>query len=149
MKRFGRGDHVQIELLDLADFLIAVIFGRACARWRHRRPRNRVRGRLGQFSPSPSRSRSGFFVAPLPTFVSKVGERVADGAGKDHRTVVPRHIGFAVRRGAVRIAVLVIARIPAPRSDVDAAADREMVVEHRDLLVMAASDRMRRCRGGN
>ena len=56
---------------------------------------------------------------------------------------MPRHIGFAVGRGAVRVTVCVVARVPTARTDVDAATYRKVIVEHGDLLMMAASDRMR------
>src|SRR3546814_15195434 len=56
--------------------------------------------------------------------------------------MVPRRIGLAAGGAAARIAVLVPTRIPTLRADVDAPAHREMVVEHRDLLMMAAPDGM-------
>ena len=56
---------------------------------------------------------------------------------------MPGHIGFAVRERPAWVAVAVIARVPARRTDINAAAYREMIVKHRDLLMMAAPQRMR------
>src|SRR3546814_7992151 len=77
----------------------------------------------------------------LPAFVAQVGERFADRPREDHRRIVPRHIGLSARRPASRLAVLVRPCVPARRTDVYPAAHRKMIVEHRDLLMMAASDR--------
>src|SRR3546814_848249 len=137
-----RGDHVEIELLDLADFLAAVIFG--------------ARARDGDVDaleiglqvarPILALARQiaeRLFRRALPAFVAEVGERIAHRSRENHRAVVPRHIGFTVGRRALRVAVLVIARIPAARADIDPATHREMIVEHSNLLVMAAPHGMR------
>src|SRR3546814_5220734 len=52
-------------------------------------------------------------------------------------------MGLSARVPACRLAGLGRLCVPARRPGVDPAAQRKMIVEHRDLLMMAASDGMR------
>ncbi len=78
----------------------------------------------------------------LPALPAQLGQIRRNRPRHQHRRVVPWAIGLAVRARPVRVMVIVAAGVPAMGGNIDAAARREAIVDHHDLLVVAASGRM-------
>ena len=77
-----------------------------------------------------------------PAVARQLDERPGGRAFHHHRHVVPRAVTRAAGALAPVVALAMVARIPAPVGHVDAAAHRQLVVDHDDLLMMAAADRV-------
>ncbi len=78
-----------------------------------------------------------------PAIAAQFGQGIGDIAFHQHRHIVPGGVEFAIRQLPANILVKMSARIPAVGSHVDPAADREIVIDDDDLLVVAGADRVR------
>ena len=149
------GDHVEIQRFDFAHAGVAVD-GRLGARDRRRRRRaadasmdggqaaaGRVRPGAPEHASSSSTADRAFRASPMrQRSRTRSPSARAAGAFDRHHQVVKRRIRRAGHH-AVLILRRVLARVPAARGQVDAAAERDRIVDDHDLLVMRAADRMR------
>lgn len=78
----------------------------------------------------------------MPAVPPEIGQGPGHIARQQHRRIVPGHIRLAAGQAAARLVIPVLRRVPAPGGNIDPAAHRELLVDHHDLLVMAASRRM-------
>ena len=138
-----RADLIEIEALDFVHRTPVAI---SCAR-----PRDAdldiLELRLERFGPGASGGllhlRQAITPGTGPAIVSQFRQRSGDLTFHHHRRIVPWAVLPSVRSLAARIVFLVFARIPALVGHVDTAANRDLVVEHGDFLVMRTPDGMR------
>src|SRR5688572_2635363 len=93
---------------------------------------------LGRIPKRGERLAAGAF----PTIATELGERAGNRPLHHHRDVVPRAVGPAAGASASRIGFAVLPRVPTTIGHVDPPANCEPVVDHRDLLMVAATDRV-------
>ena len=80
---------------------------------------------------------------PDPAIAAQIAERIGNLAFHHHGRVMPGFVPSPARRLAQGFVLVVIARVPALHRHVDSAADGQRIVEHGDLLVVAASGGVR------
>src|SRR5690606_1404168 len=138
----GPADLAPEQLLDLLHARIAIVFGARAGdadldvlelRLERIGPGTDLRWR-GRIERAVSRA--------APSIASKLVQRPGSRSFEHHGHVMPRAIARTARSLAPGVVLEVIARVPAPVGHIDPAAHGQRIVDHDDLLVVAAADRV-------
>ena len=140
----GLGDRIQHQRLDLAHRLAPAIGGLGAAD----AELDVAKLRLAVVRPAVVRLDRGGFARALaggaePALARELAVRRRGRPVEHHLHVVEGRVLLAGRVAAQRIVRAVALRIPAAAREVEPAHERDLVVHHDDLLVMAGRDRVR------